>query len=291
MTNIIRLQELQEQKRRRAHLETLRRELTKEQEELTRRETDLRAEMEREQRDVDSLQKPGVKSLLYGITGKKAQKLESEQAEARDARMKYEAALRDRADVEYRLHRVDGELAELDGCASEYEALVTEVLAAMTDTEAKREIEALTCRVHSIQAAKNEIHRIFEDIDCVREHLVEAQKKAVRVQYSGESTESIKYDELRDARRIMNQIEERLAALKPALCGIGIETNIKYYAKLLSNYNDDMMGGVGLLQMIKHVHGQNNGTKTALEEIKERLDTAQQSAERELDDRIMKLMQ
>ena len=283
-----RLRELQEQKQRKAHLDALRSELAKQQRELSDKTISLKAAMVNEQADVDRLERGGLVSMFYELLGSKEKKLEQERREAHDARLNYESALREQADVEYRLNRVDGELAELSDSSAEYDALLTELVETVTDREAKREIEVLSHRVHSIQAAKNEIHPILEEIDRVREHLIEAQKS---LQFTDEGEKITRYEELRDARRLMNEIEERLAALKPVLYGIGVETSITYYAKLLSNYNDEMVGGVGLLQMIKHVHGQNNGTRAALEQISEQLNDTQRKTERELNDRIMILLQ
>lgn len=53
----------------------------------------LRIIAHNEQADVENLNTPGIRGLLLGITGKKQERLEIEQTEARHARQNYETAL------------------------------------------------------------------------------------------------------------------------------------------------------------------------------------------------------
>ena len=124
---IKRLRELREMKSRKAYLESLRTELTKQQRELSEKTLTLKAAMDNEQEDVDALQKPGVKSLFYGLTGKKQQKLGQEEKEAFAARLNYESALREQTALEQRSNEIDAELASLGTCSEEYEALIKEL--------------------------------------------------------------------------------------------------------------------------------------------------------------------
>ena len=123
-----RLRELQEQKQRRVHLESLRAELTKQQRELSEKTLALKAAMVNEQADVDRLQRGGLVSLFYELLGSKEKKLEKEKQEAYAARMKYEAAAREQADLEHRLRRANEEYCSLRESEGEYDRLLGELL-------------------------------------------------------------------------------------------------------------------------------------------------------------------
>ena len=66
-----RLRELQEQKSRKDRLESLRGELTAQQRELSEKTIQLRVIMNKEQRDVDRLEKGGLLAAIFDLMGKK----------------------------------------------------------------------------------------------------------------------------------------------------------------------------------------------------------------------------
>ena len=69
-----------------------------------------------EQADVDNLKMPGIRGLLLGISGKKQEVLEKEQAEARKAQKELEYAVANQASVRYRLDQCTTDLESLNTC-------------------------------------------------------------------------------------------------------------------------------------------------------------------------------
>ena len=69
-----------------------------------------------EQADVDNLQGPSLKGFLLGITGKKQELLEKEQAEAHNAQQNYELAVTRQDSVRHKLEKYGEELAVLGHC-------------------------------------------------------------------------------------------------------------------------------------------------------------------------------
>ena len=78
-----------------------------------------------EQVDVENLKSPSIKGLILSITGKKQEKLEQEQAEARDAQQRYELAVAKQAAVQHKLRECTEELAALGDCEGSLRALIS----------------------------------------------------------------------------------------------------------------------------------------------------------------------
>ena len=285
---IIRLRELREQNARRAHLESLRSVLTKQQRELSEQTAVLQAAMEREQADVEALRKGGVKALFYGLTGKKQQKLEQEQMEAHTAKLQYEAALRELTDAEHRLRRTEAELAELEGCADEYEALLWELMAYGKDRDSEVLLRELNEKWRMIEAAKSLIQHSMEQIQLVEQHLDEANRWAFVRQDRNRGDE-----ELRKARRLMVPLQEQIGTLNTDLEALGMGTPIRFYASMISGLGESMMAGAGMEQMVKNAKQQNRTVGKALEDISEQLMTQERNTIEEMDkccERVIKAL-
>lgn len=69
-----------------------------------------------EQADVDNLDSPGIKSILLGLTGKKQERLEKEQSEARNALQNYELTKLKLESVIQKIDIYAAELASLGLC-------------------------------------------------------------------------------------------------------------------------------------------------------------------------------
>lgn len=282
---IARFRELREQMRHKANLETQREELIMQQIEQKKAAVRLENEMLREQEDVAGLQSKSLKSLFYGLTGKKEQKLEQEQKEAAAARMKYETALRDLEDIEYRLNRMNEDLAELGDYGEEYNQLLKELMIAVNDEEIDRQMESLNNRMTGIADTKKEISQAQEQIDGIRTDLMEADRWASSVQFGGgEAEERFMFDALDNARRKMGHLQVQIEQVKSQMAMVNLETDITYHANILSDFQNRVMSGTAVKQMVKHANGQNNVTKAALRGFLEQLEYMQKGTERELDD-------
>lgn len=275
---IKRLRELRARRDRKAQLESLRVVLTKQQRELREQTAVLQSAMEREQADVEALRKGGVKALLYGLTGKKQQKLEQEQTEAHNARLQYEAALRELTEAEHGLCRAEAELAELEGCADEYTALLWELMAYGKDRDSEVQLRELNEKWRMIVAAKALTQHAMEQIQLLEQHLDEANRWAFVRQDRNRGDE-----ELRKARRIMVPLQEQIGRLNADLEALGMGTPIRFYASMISGLGDSMMAGAGMEQMVKNAKQQNRTVQKALEDISEQLTVQERNTIEEMD--------
>lgn len=234
---IKRLRELREMKTRKAHLESLRAELTKQQRELSEKTLALKAAMVNEQGDVDRLQRGGLVAMFYELLGSKEKKLEKEKQEAYAARMKYEAAAREQADVENRLHRANEEYRAIGACEQEYDLLLKALLEEIKARGDSRSEEVL--RIEQEIGGHNEVIReITEAIaaaneassaaDVVLSHLSDAEGWATWDLFGGGLLSDIaKHSALDAAQDAVNVLQSKLRSFKTELVDVNMEANVQ----------------------------------------------------------------
>lgn len=79
-----------------------------------------------EQKDVDKLEKISFSAVFYTIAGKKEEKIDKEKLEAYTARVKYETALDELANVKFEIERNESEYNKLIGCEALYQRALEE---------------------------------------------------------------------------------------------------------------------------------------------------------------------
>ena len=277
---IKRLRELREMKSRKAYLESLRTELTKQQRELSEKTLTLKAAMDNEQEDVDALQKPGVKSLFYGLIGKKEKKLEKEQLEAREAKRAYQAAVWELESVERKLERNTAELEGLAFCEAEYEALMKELLLEIKDDDTS-EIEALNARLAEAKEEKHKTEEAMQQIKTVRSYLQEALRWCSTVTVENNEAARKRDKALLDARWGLNSLQKQAQQLK---------TEFKIYPTMISGIGSETLPGQAILQMIKNTFGHLSQAEKPLREHLEQTVILCRSLEQERDDIIIGLL-
>ena len=277
---IKRLRELREMKSRKAYLESLRTELTKQQNALKEKIAHLKAAMDNEQADVDRLQKPGVKSLFYGLIGKKEKKLEKEQLEAREAKRAYQAAVWELESVERKLERNTAELEGLAFCEAEYEALMTELLLEIKDDDTS-EIEVLNERLAEAKEEKLKTEEAVQQIKTVRSHLQEALRWCSTVTVGNNEAARKRDKALLDARWGLNSLQKQAQQLK---------TELKIYPTMISGIGSEALPGQAILQMIKNTFGHLSSVEISLQEHLEQTTILCRSLEQERDDIIIGLL-
>ena len=114
------LQALQQKLSRKKHLQALLNELHTQRTELEAKVSNLKTIMEKEQADVDRLERRGLTALFYGIVGKKEEKLDEQRREVVTARAKYDVAMQEMDLVQRRISRYEDELATLKDIEMKY---------------------------------------------------------------------------------------------------------------------------------------------------------------------------
>ncbi len=279
-----RLQELQEQKSRKAHLESLRAELTRQQRELSEKTVFLKAAMVNEQKDVDRLEKGGLVAIVYELMGKKEQKLEKEQKEARAARLKYETALREQEAVEARLRRANEEYRTVRDCEKEYNALLDVLLSDIRSSDDIRSEEVL--RLERQIGEHNEVIReIAEAIgagnealsaaDTVLHHLSDAEGWGTwDILGGGLLADIAKHEALDAAQRAVNVLQVKLRSFKTELVDVNVEANVQISMDGFLGFADFFFDGFFAdFAAMEHIERATAEVRVTKEKIKGILDT------------------
>ena len=193
----------------------------------------LRLSWDKEQADVDRLDRVSLSSLLANLTGRKAERLEKEEAEALAARLRYQSAQQQLEEVCRELENCQARVAASADCPARYEACLRARQAALKDADPvlgerigrlEADIAALTRRRKELQEALDAGARVLERLgraidkldsaggwstwDLLGEGLVSDMMKYSRLDEAQEQIESLRGDlrryqaELADVERI-----------------------------------------------------------------------------------------
>lgn len=144
---------------RKGKIDSMLRSLQSEERELSGRERTLKETLDKEESDVDRLEKTTATSILYSLIGKKDEKLDREQQEAFAAKLKYDAAVRQLDDCRERLNGLRLERGALSVCARQYD----EVCARLK--EALREDPAYAERLGALERRRGEAEGQLKELD------------------------------------------------------------------------------------------------------------------------------
>lgn len=163
-------EELAALRRDQALAETLR-----QQEAQCRQETErLRQARDREQADVDRLERASLSALLASLTGRKEERLEKEEAEALAARLQYQTAQRQLEEVLSELEACESRIRAAADCPARYEACLRARQAALKALDPvlgerigglETDIAALTARRRELREALDAGTRVLERLD------------------------------------------------------------------------------------------------------------------------------
>ena len=133
---------------------------------LYAQEAEVQAEAERlcrtwdkEQKDVDDLDRLTFSAIWANLSGRKAEKLEKEEAEAFAARMKYEAAERQLSEIREEIERCEAELREDEGCEERFCQVLREKQEDLkaNNAAAAEKIRALEERLTELAGSRREL--------------------------------------------------------------------------------------------------------------------------------------
>lgn len=151
--------------------------------EITVRERTLYEQLQKENADVDVMERTTVTSLFYTLLGKKEEKLEKEQREAQAAKLAYQAVVRELADCRDRIDAVTRECdvltAYIDRCEALREQIREELRGAPATAEQilslERELTENQTQLREIDEAVDAGQEAMEQIGQIESSLSSAE--------------------------------------------------------------------------------------------------------------------
>ncbi len=266
--------------------------------ELTRKMSTLASAKNKEQADVERLEKGGIASFFYSVTGKKEQKLEKERQEAAAAekeyntvRSEYDALVENIAHYTADLENLTARRAELDELLSRK----TEALrAAGADVSEIDRIGAMLGRYEKQLVETDEALVPSEEAHATAKALVETLSSAVDgavydLQTAHRRGGEGKYECLDVAAGLLSELNVQLKKVRSELVGVDVscDLNVEIGAFLRffdDNRTDSILADKLVLDKIRAMHNDALSVREKLDAVVNRLREKQDELTTDIDD-------
>lgn len=219
-------------------LEIALKDLCQKQDELEGQVAQLKQIKLAEQKDVDKIEKGGLKSFFYGATGRKGKKLDKEREEAFAAAKKYEEALRELEDVNECIYAKEREMESLEADETRYDELLQEKRKQISESgnPSDKKLSDIEEKMSILKESREMIAKtvgtgaqILKDTEDIRAVLNRAEKSAV-VQTAFKPMEFDKFFQMGNAQdlaaNLKNEMETFGAELKSILGDVEMPMNL-----------------------------------------------------------------
>lgn len=305
------LQKLQQQVARKAHLETVLRDLHNQKKELDIKVADLNRVKQDEQTDVDRLEGHSLAAFFYAVVGKKEEKLDKERKEAYTAYVKYDAAVRELAAVEDDIARYEGELRGLSGCEKRYASVLKDKAAAIKEsgTPDAEEMLRLEEQIAYLESQKKEIgeaisagNKAMSIAEEVMAKLDDAEGWGTwDILGGGLLSDLAKHSSLDEAQELVETLQVQLRRFKTELADVTIHADLQVsidgFMRFADYFFDGLFADWAVLDKIEESQNEVRNTIRQIEKVLEKLSSMMSKAEKEqantkakLNDLIVKAM-
>ena len=256
----------------------------------------LKKIMYNEQADVESLEHTNLKSIFYGMIGKKQEKLDKEKLEAYTAKLKYDSAAYELKVLEQDIINIKAQLDKI----SEYEYKYSEFLKEKVEKiKLSGSFEALEIMKLEEQIAnkKNYKKEINEAILAGEKALISANNVLSSLDSAedwgtfdlfggGVISDMVKHNHLDEAQNKVEQLQSDLRRFKTELTDVTINSDIKVnidgFLRFADYFFDSFFTDWAVLDKINESQENVKNTKRQIEEVISRL----HSMENETDTQI-----
>jgi len=166
----IKLEQAQKGMYRLKKIDSMLNELRNEQKYLKSKVLELKKVLEKENSDVDKLNKKSLASIFFSVVGNLDDRLEEEQREALAAKLKYNQAIIDLENLEYEIDKLSQERTEYKDCNSQYDSLYAQKkdLLIKSDENTAKKILDITKKLNDSQNKIKELREaIFAGNDAI----------------------------------------------------------------------------------------------------------------------------
>lgn len=228
--------------------------LRKELSALQEKENELKAILEKENHDLTRLENRSIASVFYSIVGSLEKHIEKEQREALAAKLKYDKALKDIEDVEYRLSKLSSERREYANYQAEYDRLFEQkksmlmsenVEAAQRILTLTKQIDSLKIRVNETREAVSAGNAVIDSLDSVLRSLDSAEGWGTWDIFGGGLISDIeKHANIDEAKIKIENTQMLLRNFNTELADVKISSNIDIRIDGFSKFADFFFDGL-----------------------------------------------
>ncbi len=276
-----------------AVLECLRR-----QEEDCRREVEARtAQLGKEERDVEKLERLTISSILASLRGSKDEDMDRERAEAYAARLRLQEAERQLSEVREEILDRQRRITKNKNCEAEYEALLREkegelrksdpALAEKLAALEGQELE-LTARQKELREAEEAGRQVLFQLNGALDHLEEAEGWGTWDVFGGGLvSDMMKYSRLDDAQQQLCEVASALRRYRAELADVArtVEADVKpdNFTQTMDIWFDNFFSDWAVLDRIRQSREQLLNLESQVRGIQEGLKWDLEKTEAELE--------
>ena len=298
------LKQLKEQTVQKKKAEAELTDLLSQKKELSEKLTDLEKIKQKEEKDVERLERGSLAAVFFEMLGKKEERISKEEQEARAAALKYETAKEELAMVDREIAVREGKIRELSGCEARYDAAFQQKLQTVR-LENSEHAEALL-------ALETEMYRLESEIRETKEAIAAGEKA---LQTVGEALDSLdrangwatwdafgggglltdmaKHDHLDDAQAKINRLQVELRTFKTELADVKLHVDVKVkieeFLKFADFFFDGLFSNLAVkdkieksIASVKHAKYE---IRAVISKLEDKLTSAQQRHQRKLEER------
>ncbi len=206
--------------------------------------------LNKENRDVEKLEYGSLTSFFTELLGNKEAKLTKEKEEAYQAKMKYDSLQYQLNDVIKSIEYYEKQLQELHDCQKQYEQLYITKLEELKCNDSR--LVVLDDAIMASKYRQLEIHEAFiageQALHISNKVLSKLDSAKGWAQYDliggGGITDLIKYSNLDDAQRLVNELQAQLSSFKTELLDVKIESNLQIEIESFLRFADFWFDGI-----------------------------------------------
>ena len=299
------LKELQMQAAMKNRLETILKELRKQQEDLQSRVDELAACKEKEQLDVDRLERRSLANYFYQVVGKLDDKLTAEKREAYEAAVKYDAAYNELQAVEAELRANELEYGRVRRSNERYQEVLKEKQKALklSGIPEAEEILRLEAQITSLDVQVKELEEAIlagkqaaQIADSILESLSGAEGWGTwDLLGGGLIADMAKHSHLDEAQSKVERLQSALRRFKTELSDVKIiadmQVNIEGFLRFADYFFDGLFADWTVMSRISDAQGQVRNVKGQIGSLLIKLNTACTSVKSERDKAKYKLQE
>ena len=275
------LKELQMQAAMKNRLETILKELREQKNMLESRAEELSLQKEKEQLEVDRLERRSLANYFYQVVGKLDEKLTKEKREAYEAAVKYDAVLAELKAVEDDLRTRELEYGRVRRSNERYQEVLKEKQEAvkLSDVPEAAEILRLEAQITSLEVQAKELEEAVlagQSAEQIADGILKSLSSAEGwgtwdMLGGGLIADAVKHSHLDEAQSQVERLQGALRRFKTELADVEIivdmQVNIDGFLRFADYFFDGLFADWSVMNRISEAQGQVKNVKSQISSL------------------------
>lgn len=223
--------------------------------EQEKRKAELEKELQKENLDVEKLNKMSLTSIFYTVLGSKEKQIEKERQEALAAQLKLDDVNRQIDETKYHISKLEAERKEVANSERRYKELFMKKHEMLLQTDSKNaskiieledKIVSYKANIKEIEEAISAGNKVLNSLDKVDKSLKSANNWGVWDMLGGGGliTDMIKHGHIDDAKEMVSEVQTLLNRFRTELTDIRVTSSINIEINGFTKFADFFFDGL-----------------------------------------------